>query len=277
MINAYDISFAYGDTLVLDGVELRAGPGRVLGLIGPNGSGKTTLLRTLYAALTPRAGLVRLDDTPLHQLTRRELARRLSVVAQEGSGDLPLTVADVVLLGRAPHLSTFQRHKPEDYRIAAVALTRVGARHLARRVFSGLSGGEKQRVLIARALAQQADHILLDEPTNHLDIRYQHEVLQLVRSLDVTTVVVLHDLNLAARYCHELVLLDGGRIVTAGTPEEVLQPSTLERVYHVGVQRVETGTGFQLLFEPLEVVSVATGDEEPTPPADVSFADVKEG
>ncbi|REF36011.1 ABC transporter ATP-binding protein [Thermasporomyces composti] len=279
MISAHDISFAYGDTLVLDGVELRAGPGQVLGLIGPNGSGKTTLLRTLYASLTPRAGLVSLDDTPLNQFTRRELARRLSVVAQEGSGDLPLTVADVVLLGRAPHLSTFQRHKPEDYQIAAAALTRVGARHLAQRVFSGLSGGEKQRVLIARALAQQADHILLDEPTNHLDIRYQHEVLQLVRSLDVTTVVVLHDLNLAARYCHELVLLDGGRIVTAGTPEEVLQPSVLERVYRVGVQRVETAQGFQLLFEPLEETfpTEPTRDENHTRPADLSLADVKEG
>ena len=164
----------------------------------------------------------------------------------------PLTVADTVLLGRAPHLATFQRPSRDDHRIAAAALTRVGVRHLADRVFAGLSGGEKQRVLIARALTQQADHLLLDEPTNHLDIRYQHEVLQLVRRLEVTTVVVLHDLNLAARYCDELVLLDAGRVAAAGTPDAVLRPEVLEPVYGIGVRRVPTDDGVQLLFRPLD-------------------------
>ena len=255
MITADAVSFGYGRGFVLDGVEVSAGPGQVVGLIGPNGSGKTTLLRTLYAALTPRAGLVTVDGTPVGDLRPRDLARRLSVVAQEGSGELPLTVADTVLLGRAPHLATFQRPGRADHRVAAAALTRVGVRHLADRVFAGLSGGEKQRVLIARALAQQTDHLLLDEPTNHLDIRYQHEVLQLVRRLGVTTVVVLHDLNLAARYCDELVLLDTGRVAAAGTPDTVLHPEVLEPVYGIGVQRVVTDDGVQLLFRPL--------DEEP--------------
>ena len=252
MITADDISFAYGSSVVLDGVRVAAGPGQVVGLIGPNGSGKTTLLRTLYAALSPRAGMVSLDGIPIGDLAQREIAKRLSVVVQEGSGEMPMTVAETVLLGRSPHLSTFQRHSAEDYRIAADALTRVGTRHLADRVFAGLSGGEKQRVLIARALAQQADHLLLDEPTNHLDIRYQHEVLQLVRALDVTTVVVLHDLNLAARYCDEVVLLDGGRVSAAGTPNDVLRPEILEPVYRIGVQRVTTDDGIQLLFRPLD-------------------------
>jgi iron complex transport system ATP-binding protein len=252
VITAGAVSFGYGRALVLDGVEVAVGPGRVVGLIGPNGSGKTTLLRTLYAALTPRAGLVTLDERPIGDLKPRELARRLAVVAQEGSGELPLTVADTVLLGRAPHLTTFQRPGRDDHRIAAAALTRVGVRHLADRVFAGLSGGEKQRVLIARALAQRADHLLLDEPTNHLDIRYQHEVLQLVRRLGVTTVVVLHDLNLAARYCDELVLLDTGRVAAAGTPDAVLRPEVLEPVYGIGVQRIATDDGVQLLFRPLD-------------------------
>ena len=254
MITADDVSFAYGDTLVLDGARVSAAPGRVVGLIGPNGSGKTTLLRTLYAALAPRAGLVTLDETPIGELKPRDLARRLAVVVQEGSGELPLTVTETVLLGRAPHLSTFQRHGREDYRVAAASLARVGARHLAGRVFAGLSGGEKQRVLIARALAQQADHLLLDEPTNHLDIRYQHEVLQLVSRLAVTTVVVLHDLNLAARYCDDLVLLDGGRVAAAGLPDAVLRAEVLEPVYRIGVQRIDTGDGVQLLFRPLDPV-----------------------
>ncbi|GAB3429419.1 ABC transporter ATP-binding protein [Actinophytocola sediminis] len=252
MITAEGVSFTYGRALVLDEVQLTVEPGQVVGLIGPNGSGKTTLLRTLYAALSPRAGLVTLDETPIGELRARELARRLSVVAQEGAGELPLTVADIVLLGRAPHLTTFQRPGGEDHRIAAAALARVGVRQLADRVFAGLSGGEKQRVLIARALAQQADHLLLDEPTNHLDIRYQHEVLHLVRHLGVTTVVVLHDLNLAARYCDELVLLDAGRVAATGTPDEVLTPAVLEPVYGIGVQRIATDDGLQLLFRPLD-------------------------
>ena len=252
MITAETVSFGYGPVLVLDGVGVSAGPGQVVGLIGPNGSGKTTLLRTLYASLAPRAGLVTVDGTPVGDLKPRDLARRLSVVAQEGAGELPLTVADTVLLGRSPHLATFQRPGRDDHRIAAAALTRVGVRHLADRVFAGLSGGEKQRVLIARALAQRADHLLLDEPTNHLDIRYQHEVLQLVRRLDVTTVVVLHDLNLAARYCDELVLLDTGRVAAAGTPDAVLRPEVLEPVYGIGVRRVVTNDGLQLLFRPLD-------------------------
>lgn len=160
-------------------------------------------------------------------------------------------MAETVLLGRSPHLTTFQRYSAQDYRIAAAALAEVGARHLADRVFAGLSGGEKQRVLIGRALAQQADHLLLDEPTNHLDIRYQHEVLQLVRALEVTTIVVLHDLNLAARYCDQVVLLERGRVKAAGTPDEVLRPEILEPVYHIGVQRVLSDGELQLLFRPL--------------------------
>lgn len=252
MITAETISFAYGDAVVLDGVEVTARPGQIVGLIGPNGSGKTTLLRTLYAALSPRAGLVSLDDVPIQTLHRRDIAKRLAVVVQEGAGELPLTVTDLVLLGRIPHLSTFQRHTTKDYAIAAAALTRVGARQLADRAFAGLSGGEKQRVLIARALAQQTDHLLLDEPTNHLDIRYQHEVLQLVSTLDVTTIIVLHDLNLAARYCDEVVLLDRGTIRAAGRPEEVLRAEVLEPVYRIRVQRVRTDDGFQLLFRPFD-------------------------
>jgi iron complex transport system ATP-binding protein len=263
MITAEDVSFGYGGSLVLDGVRLRAAAGQVVGLIGPNGSGKTTLLRTLYAALSPHTGAVDLDGDPIHSLRRREVARRLAVVVQEAPGDLPLTVAEIVLLGRVPHLTTFARHTAEDYRVAAAALTRVGARHLAERAFAGLSGGEKQRVLIARALAQQADHLLLDEPTNHLDIRYQHDVLRLVSTLDVTTVVVLHDLNLAARYCQELVLLEGGRVRAAGPPEVVLTPEVLEPVYGIGVERVQTRDGLQLLFRPLDTEDLSAPADNP--------------
>jgi iron complex transport system ATP-binding protein len=250
MITAEQVSVAYDDVLALAGVELTARVGRVVGLIGPNGSGKTTLLRTLYAALIPRAGLICVDDTPVQSLPPRDMAQRLAVVVQEAVSDVPITVAEMVLLGRSPHRSAFQRYSTEDHRIAAQALHRVGARHLADRSFAAISGGEKQRVLIARTLAQQTDHLLLDEPTNHLDIRYQHEILQLVQTLDVTTVVVLHDLNLAARYCDELVLLHRGHMVCAGTPEEVLTPEVLEPVYEIRVRRLIDEGNVQLLFTP---------------------------
>ncbi len=250
MISAADVTFAYNGTPVLAGVGLDAHTGRVVGLIGPNGSGKTTLLRILYAALTPRGGAVLVDDRPVASLAGRELPRRIAVVAQEAPTELPVTVADLVLLGRAPHRSSLQAYTAEDHRIAAAALRRVGVRDLADRDVTTLSGGEKQRALIARAIAQQAGHLLLDEPTNHLDIHYQHEVLNLVRGLEVTTVVVLHDLNLAARYCDHLVLLDRGSVAKAGPTADVLTPEVLEPVYHVSVRVLDDDDCVQLVFRP---------------------------
>jgi iron complex transport system ATP-binding protein len=258
VISAEGISFDYDGNLVLADVGLVAKPGQVVGLIGPNGSGKTTLLRVLYNALRPRAGWVTLDDTPVATFGPRELARRFAVVAQETPTEIPVTVADMVLLGRSPLRSAFQRYSQDDYRASAAALQRVGARHLADRNYPSLSGGEKQRVLIARALSQEADHLLLDEPTNHLDIRYQHEVLGLVRNLGVTTIVVLHDLNLAARYCDQLVLLDNGKVACAGHTEDVLTPAVLEPVYQVAVRRLSELGSMQLIFGPLEQTHAET-------------------
>lgn len=248
MICASDVSFGYDGSLVLTSAGLLAKPAEMVGLIGPNGSGKTTMLRILYAALRPAAGIVNLDDTPIESLPIGDIAKRIGVVAQESPSEIPLTVAEMVLLGRSPHRTAFESYTGADHRIAATALSRVGARHLAQRNYGQLSGGEKQRVLIARTLAQQADHLLLDEPTNHLDIRYQHEVLNLVRGIGVTTVVVLHDLNLAARYCDRLVLLNRGEVVSAGPPAEVLTPKVLEPVYGVAVRRLTEPTCVQLIF-----------------------------
>jgi len=263
MIEAIDLDVGYDGTLILNGAALIAHPGQVVGLIGPNGSGKTTLLRTLYRSLRPQAGLITLEGTSVERLATREIARLVAVVVQEAPVELPLTVAEMVLLGRSPHRGSFQRYVTQDQQMAAAALARVGARHLAERTYTTLSGGEKQRILIARALAQQASHLLLDEPTNHLDIRYQHEVLELVRSIGVTTVVALHDLNLAARYCDQLVLLDRGRVGCVGTPRQVLTPEVLEPVYGVAVRCLEDGDAVQLVFRSIRGPAPSTsGDHE---------------
>lgn len=250
MIEAEGLTFSYGTRRhaqrVVNDVSLRTRPGRVLGLIGPNGSGKTTVLRLLYGSLRPSSGQVRIDDRPLVDVTSRDLARAVAVVVQEGGGDTTMTVAEMVLLGRTPHAHSFSRLTEHDQQVATEALERVGALNLGPRAFAGLSGGEKQRVLIARAVAQEADHLLLDEPTNHLDIRYQHDILRLVQQLGRGGIVVLHDLNLAARYCDDLVLLDHGAVALQGTVDEVLEPELIERVYGIGVQRVE----LHLLFHP---------------------------
>lgn len=181
LLEARGLRHAFGARQVLHGLDVTVGEGEILGLVGPNGSGKTTALRILHRALVPDAGEVRLEGRDLAELSGRERARRIAVMAQELSGEVPLTAADVVLLGRVPHSGAFGATSEEDQRIAAEALDSAGALPLARREFGLLSGGEKQRVLIARALAQQPRLLLMDEPTNHLDIGSQHHVLQIVR------------------------------------------------------------------------------------------------
>ncbi|NMB22112.1 MAG: ABC transporter ATP-binding protein, partial [Corynebacterium sp.] len=175
MIHGDAVSYSYGRTVVVDGVTISIPDHGTVGLVGPNGSGKTTLLRTLYGSLQPGRGAVTVNNTPLHKVPRRTLARTLAVVAQEHASDLPMVVADLVMLGRMPHQGLASRASLQDEHLVADALAQVGVLHLAGRNFADLSGGERQRVLIARALVQDATHILLDEPTNHLDIRYQHE------------------------------------------------------------------------------------------------------
>jgi iron complex transport system ATP-binding protein len=248
-LTAVGVEVAYDGVPVLAGVRLEAGGRGVVGLIGPNGSGKTTLLRVLYGALAPAAGTVELDGTALARLRPQERARRMAVVAQEQPPEVPISVADLVLLGRSPLVPPLRSYRREDHAAAERALRRVGLLHLADRPVTALSGGERQRVLIARALAQGGAHLLLDEPTNHLDIRYQHEVLGLLRELDVSVVVVLHDLNLAARFCDRLVLLHGGVVAAAGTVDEVLRPEVLEPVYEVRVSRVDHDGRVLLAFD----------------------------
>ena len=234
-IEIQNLSFQYGSHQVLDGVTFSVSPGKFVGIIGPNGSGKTTLLKVLSRILQPTGGSVTIGGQPLAQVTQKELARTMAVVSQDTNIGYQFTVEDVVLMGRAPYLGRFQSESLEDYEIVRQALEVTGCSHLRERSITELSGGERQRVIIARALAQQPKVLLLDEPTSHLDIGYQQEILDLVKRLStvegLTVVAVLHDLNLAAYFCHELVLLHRGRIVACGQPTEVLTADNIEKVY----------------------------------------------
>lgn len=228
----------------LDGVSFTIAAGEFVGLVGPNGSGKTTLLHCLTGLLSPHGGAVLLDGRTVAAWGPAELARRVGVVAQGEGAGCEFTVAQAVAMGRYPRRRRWQRETAADREAVAAALRLTGLADLADRPLATLSGGERQRAALARALAQTPRSLLLDEVTAHLDLGFQAEVLTLLRRLNaeqgLTVVVVLHDLNLAARCCQRLFLLSRGRILAAGAPGEVLTPDTLQRAYGVAV-RVQPG------------------------------------
>ncbi|WP_137150009.1 ABC transporter ATP-binding protein [Devosia sp. FKR38] len=247
MIDARAITVRRQGRSLIDGIDIMLRDGEMLGVVGPNGSGKTTLLRSLYGALQPDAGDILLDGVPMTQMSRRAVARRIAVVPQGQPLDGDQSVADLVGLGRLPHQAWFGGNRAGDRAAVEAALDRVALSALADQPLRHLSGGEVQRALIARALCQQASHLLLDEPTNHLDLGYQHDVLAFVRSLCLSTLVVLHDLNLAARYCDRIALLDHGRLLAIGAPAQVLTPERVSAIYRVPATAITTPSGRQHL------------------------------
>ncbi len=229
---------------IVDGASIALARGECVGLIGPNGSGKSSLLRMLYRVLPPTHGRVLLLGQDVADIEARAFARQVAVLVQESAPAFDTRVAELVMLGRIPHQAGWARDSAQDQAIVREALRQVGAGALADRSLAELSGGEKQRVLLARALAQQPQVLLLDEPTNHLDIRYQLEVMGLLRRQRLSSIVALHDLNIAAHYCDRLVLLDQGRIVAEGEPAQVLTPARLQQVYGVAAEvDIHPGTG----------------------------------
>ncbi|MFF8899460.1 ABC transporter ATP-binding protein [Streptomyces lydicus] len=252
-IDVEDLSVDVAGRRLVHDLTLRADSGGLVGLVGPNGSGKSTLLRCVYRALRPAAGAVRLDGADLHAMDARTGARLLAALPQEAGTEFDFTVAEVVAMGRLPHQRGSGRASAADTAVCERALARVGAAHLAGRGFLSLSGGEKQRVLIARALAQEPKVLVLDEPTNHLDIAQQLEVLALVRDSRLTVLTALHDLNLAAVHCDALHVIAEGRIVASGPPYEVLTPELLAEVFGVRAHRVRhpVSGAVQLLFDRL--------------------------
>ncbi|WP_129115024.1 ATP-binding cassette domain-containing protein [Halegenticoccus tardaugens] len=228
------VTVRLGDVEALSGVSATVGRGTFVGLIGPNGAGKTTLLRAISGALTPDEGTVAVGGEPIHELPSKGASRLVATVPQDTSLSFAFGVRETVAMGRTPYVSRFGRRTAVDERAVERAMARTAVAALADRPITDVSGGERQRVLLARALAQDAPVLLLDEPTASLDIAHQVRTLELVRELvgeGKTVVAAIHDLNLAAHYCDELLLLRDGRALAVGSPESVLTESTLERAF----------------------------------------------
>jgi iron complex transport system ATP-binding protein len=254
MLAARDLCFSYPDRPVLQGVSLTLSPGEVLAVLGPNGAGKSTLLRCLAGALAPQ-GRVELSGRALASVPPTERARLLAFVPQHVPTRLPMTVFEAVLLGRRPYLSW--RPRPQDLEAVWESLSLLGLTDLAQREFSEISGGQRQKVALARALAQESRLLVMDEPTSSLDLRHQMEVMALLCALaeerDVGVVLAMHDLNLAARFASRAILLHRGRVLADGEPDRVLTEASIREVYGVDVLRVPAGSG--AVFFPLSAAS----------------------
>ncbi|WP_441957114.1 ABC transporter ATP-binding protein [Mycolicibacterium houstonense] len=257
-LRAVGVRWTRSGRVVLDGVTVDPVPGSTVGLLGPNGSGKSSLLRLLAGIDRPDSGSVQLDGRELRTMSRRAVARRVAVVGQHADTDLDIAVRDVVRLGRIPHAPVFGRGHDDTAAVTA-AMAATGLDGMADRLWHTLSGGERQRVQIARALAQGPSELLLDEPTNHLDIAHQLEILALIRRLEVTSVVALHDLNLAAMFCDQVVVLSAGAVVATGSPAEVLTEELVAKVYGVRCRITVDAGGPYVRFEPAGPINGAAG------------------
>jgi len=237
------VSFSYGADPLFEDLDFAVGAGDFLGLVGPNGSGKTTIVKLASRVLRSHSGRVLVRGEDIGSLRPRDLAHRVAVVPQESSVSFPYRVVEIVLMGRAPYHGPLAFEGAEDLEVAREVMALTDTARLADRYFFELSGGEKQMVVIARALAQEPEILLLDEPTAFLDIRHQIEIYELIRRLNreqgITVVSVMHDLNLASLYCERLMLLKQGSIVRTGRPEEVLTSTTVREVFEADVH-IET-------------------------------------
>ena len=249
-ISANAIKLSFKRSNILKGIDFELHDKEFLGIIGPNGSGKSTLLKCIYRILKPDSGVIYLDGRRLDEFSYRETALKMAVVAQHSNYNFDFTVLSIVLMGRTPYKKLLEGDSTEDIDIACSALKKVGLSGMEDRLFSTLSGGEQQRVILARALTQDTECLLLDEPTNHLDIKYQLQIMDVAKTTRKTVIAVIHDLNIAAMYCDRIIVMNEGEIVALGTPKDVL---TVERIYELyGVRSLVTNRpwGIQIQFLP---------------------------
>lgn len=243
ILEAKNITFGYGEKQVLNNINLSVNEADFIGIIGPNGSGKTTLLKTLCRGLKPEAGKILFKGEDIFKLDTRLVARNIAMVPQDETIIFPFTVFEIVMMGRAPYIDRFSWEKKEDVNIVESAMKLADVSRFKERNIDELSSGERQRVFIARALAQMPKVLLLDEPTSHLDINHQYDILELVKKLNanvkITVVMISHDINLASKYCKKLVLLKKGRVYTEGTAKKVVTKKIIKDVYGVNVNLIK--------------------------------------
>ena len=248
IIKIDNVSFEVPNKKILDNVSLKVLEKKRVGIIGPNGSGKTTLLKHVYRALPVNKKTIYINNKALEDYTYKESAKALTVVKQENSSDFDFTVKDIVLLGRAPYRKYFEEYTHEDIEIAEKALKSIGMVEFSNQSFNQLSGGEKQRVLIARSLCQQADIFILDEPTNHLDVYYQWSLIKMIKDLDATVLGVFHEFNLASWFCDYIYVLDKGHVAYEGSPKQVFTKEIIREIFKVDAEIVLKNENVQILF-----------------------------
>lgn len=235
-IKADNINITLEKNNILKGINIEVDNKEVVGIIGPNGSGKSTLLKCIYRVLKPNDGAILLDEVDIKDMTVKESSKKLAVLSQHNNYNFDFTVKDIVLMGRSPHKKFMERDNKEDYDIVNEALKKVDMLEFKDRSFQSLSGGEQQRVILARALAQQPQCLILDEPTNHLDIKYQLQLMRIVKNLNIEVIAAIHDLNIAAMYCDKIYVLKDGEVIKYGNPKNVLTKELIKEVYEVDAE-----------------------------------------
>lgn len=232
-----DLGYEYSEKKVLESISFNVRPGEILGILGPNGCGKTTMLKNLNRNLSPHKGCILLDGTDLEEMHKRDIAKRIASVPQSNEIRFAFTVREMVEMGRMPFQEAFRGNSSEDERIVDESMELTGISGMSDRLINTMSGGERQRVIIARAIAQSPEIILMDEPTLHLDINMQFEVLDLVSDLakrkGLTVIIVSHDLPMVARYCDRMILIHDRTVYAEGTPEEILTPENMRTVFNI--------------------------------------------
>lgn len=232
-LDVKDVHVTLGKAKIVNGVSLHVGDKQSVGIIGPNGCGKSTLLKAIYRVNPIESGLVEINGNDIHKMSPKEAARNIAVVGQFNELSFDFSVQEMVLMGRSPHKKMMEGYNEKDYALAEETMRKTELYSLKDRSYLSLSGGEKQRVILARAIVQEPKLLILDEPTNHLDIKFQFEVLDLVRSLHISTLSVLHNIELSARYCDHLYAMKAGKVIAEGSPSELINRNTIQTLYDV--------------------------------------------
>ena len=238
-----NLKMTFDERTVLNNISLNIKKNKFTGIIGPNGSGKSTLLKCMYRILQPTEGFIYIDGKELSKYSIRETAQKQAVLAQHNYYNFDFEVLDVVLMGRSPYKKAMEQDNAEDYLLAKESLKIVGMEAFMHSNFSVLSGGEQQRVMLARALTQNTQCLILDEPTNHLDIKYQIQLLNIVKTRGLTILAAIHDLNMAAMYCDEIIAMRNGWILKTGTPEDVFTKEFIYDVFEVQTEIIRRADG----------------------------------